>query len=175
MDPLTAIFVAMGILGSIQKARAQSQAAGANAAILDQNGQLADAAAGQAIARGQQQESRIRIAGGQNRDAQIAARVASGTDPSAGSALDVLQASGGMNELDALTARNNAALEAFGYRTRADQFRYQAETTRQQGQNDAVSSILGGVVGAARMAMPMLQVGSSSTLDPYLGDGKGHG
>lgn len=156
-EPVTLAITGASIAGSILKARAQSQAAEANAKILELNAGYADAAAADAVARGGIAEGKVRLAAGENRGQQIAARAASGVGLQ-GSPMDVLAASAGMSELDALTVRSNAAREAWGYRTKAEQFRYQASNERQAGKNAAIASILGGITGAARATQPMLHI-----------------
>jgi hypothetical protein len=61
--------------------------------------------------------------------------------------------------LDALTAQNNAAREAWGYRTKASQFRRGAVLARMEGDNALKASILGGFAGAAQIGAPLLKVG----------------
>lgn len=139
------------------KARAAQQAASANARILELNAGYADQAAAGAVQRGAALESRVRLDAGKITGQQIAGRVAAGVGLS-GSAADTIAETAGMSELDALTVRNNAALEAWGFRTKGQGFRYQAANEIAAGDSAAKASILGGITGAARATLPMLRL-----------------
>lgn len=104
--------------------------------LLDANAGLADAGAADAIARGREAEGRQRgqirrLAGGQR-----AALGGSGIDIDSGSALDVVRNDATMGELDALTIRNNARREAWGYQVQASDYRRQAELARHAGREE---------------------------------------
>lgn len=124
---------------------------------MELNAGYADQAAGSALQRGAALEGRVRLEAGRSRGQQIAARVASGVGLS-GSPADVLASSEENAELDALTVRNNAALDAWGYRTKASQFRYGAANERAAGASAVAGTILGGITGAARATLPMLRI-----------------
>ncbi|MNE88377.1 hypothetical protein D3C80_1856810 [compost metagenome] len=53
-----------------------------------------------------------------------------------------------LGELDALTIQNNAAREAYGYRTQAQQDLDNAAMARSNAKSNAFGSILGGFGGA---------------------------
>jgi hypothetical protein len=129
--------------------------------IYGQNAALADLQATDAIARGAEAESRYRtqIKGlvGSNR-ANMAAQ---GIDVSTGSAVDVQRDVEAVGELDALTIKNNAAREAFGYRVEASQYRRQADLARLGARNQAkalrrasLGSLLTGAANVYGIARP---------------------
>jgi hypothetical protein len=126
-----------GFQSSQRQARAASTQGSYTAAIDEQNAALADAQAQDAIARGSVDEGRQRLATRQNIGATRAAQAASGVDISSGSAADVQASEAGLGELDALTIRNNAAREAWGYNVDAGNLRQQAKLARFTGQEAA--------------------------------------
>jgi hypothetical protein len=72
----------------------------------------------------------------------------SGVELSGGSSLDVLVGTAGIGAQDALTIQNNAAREAWGYRTQAGYARQQAKFAMSQGLFGAASTILTGSMQA---------------------------
>jgi len=70
--------------------------------------------------RAQEAEARIRQRGNKAVGAQRAAMAAQGIRLDTGSALDVQQETKAISELDALTIKNNALREAFGYGVSTD-------------------------------------------------------
>jgi hypothetical protein len=121
----------------------QRQAAAAKAQgeyesnIDNQNASLADAQAQDALQRGQVDESRQRMATRQNIGSSRAALAAQGVDISSGSAADVQASEAGLGELDALTIRNNAAREAWGYTVEGINYRQQGKLAKFGGQQAA--------------------------------------
>jgi len=109
------------------------------AALQDWNAQVADLQAEDAIARGADDESRLR---GQVRGiigAQRAAGAANKVDVGFGSTLDVQADAAFLGELDALQVRSNAQREAWGYKVDAENLRRQANITRKEGVAAAAS------------------------------------
>lgn len=91
-----------------------------DAATAETNRRLAEAQAGDALLRGTIEESRYRrqiaqIIGGQK------AAFGSRNVTQSGTALDILADTAMVGEEDALTIRNNAAREAWGYRNQANE------------------------------------------------------
>jgi hypothetical protein len=170
MDPVTIALFSIGLnmAGGLIKGQAEKQAAEANAQTADWNAGIADQAAADAIARGSVKEGQIKLAGSEVASKQTVALASSGVDTQAGSSVTTAETTGGLSALDALMARNNAAREAWGYKVQASQYRRQAAITRATGQAQAVGSVLGGVVGSARIGMPFLRVGGQGE-DPGYG------
>lgn len=114
-----------------------------------ENAKLADRAASDAIARGTHEAGLARMAGTQTIGAQKVAYVASGFDPSVGTPANVAAQTRAISEMDALTAENNAAREAWGFKTQARRIREGAQTELEGLTMKQVSTALG---GAGRLA-----------------------
>lgn len=108
-----------------------------NAAIADQ--QAVDAMRRGAIEE-EEQRARVRAVLGAQRATMGANNVVS----SSGSPLGLLADTAQFGELDALTIRNNAAREAYGYRVESMNARNRGQLARRQGSLGAASSILAG-------------------------------
>lgn len=120
------------------------QAGKDNAATLRFNREIAEVRARDAIARGQAEEARYRLSVRQLVGEQRAAMAAQGLDLSFGSALDLQMDAAYFGELDALTIRNNAAREAWGYRMQGLGFEMQADQSERAGTSNAFATMLGG-------------------------------
>jgi hypothetical protein len=158
MCEMNTALAALTLAGGVMKGVAAQQAAGANAATLESNAALAEAARADSLARGGQEAGRIRTRGTQTEASQTADYSASGVSVKSGSAVDVGASTEAVSELDAELAKNNAMREAFGYESQASNFRRQAAYTRQEGDMAEVTSVLGGVVGGASYLRPLLKV-----------------
>lgn len=132
-DPVSASIAVLG--GSAISAYGQAEAGDYNAALAEQNAKVAGIQAQDALTRGTAEESRYRGQVSKLMGRQRAAIGSSGIEAS-GSALDILADTARTGELDALTIRNNAAREAWGYRV-------QAVNSRAQGKIDKFSSRVG--------------------------------
>lgn len=97
------------------------------------NAQLAEGQAADATARGAEAESRQRLATKGLIGSQRAALAASGVDANSGSAALLQEDSARQGALDALTIRNNAARQAWGYSV-------DAANARAQGQQAVVAT-----------------------------------
>ncbi len=115
------------------------------------NARVADAQADDAIARGKRDEDRHRRDVGRFIGSQRAALAAAGVDVDVGSALDLQLDTAEQGELDALTIRNNAAREAWGYKVQAYNARAGGEIARDTGRNEAIGTILGGASRSAEL------------------------
>jgi len=114
--------------GSAQRDVAESQAE-----LADYNAQVADLQATDAIERGGEQESNFRMGVRGMIGKQRAQLAAGNIDVSYGSAVDVQADTAYMGELDALTIRNNAAREAWGFKQQGADLRRRAEIARKEG------------------------------------------
>lgn len=156
MAALTAALLGLTAAGGAMQFAAQRKA-GAEARaqgnyegdVLDLNATLADRNAADALDRGRLAENRQRGDVRGVLGAQRAAYAGSGVDLSSGSVADVQSDTARMGELDALTIRNNAAREAWGYQVEGAQLRSKAKFARQGGKNaqagytnQAVSTVL---------------------------------
>lgn len=129
----------IGLYTTIQGERIAAQA---GADIADVNATIAERQAEHALERGREAETESRIRTRQLIGTQRARLAAQGVDVNQGSALDIQADTAAIGELDALTIRNNAALEAWGYRVGATSQRLQANFTRQAARSRAIGSIL---------------------------------
>lgn len=133
---LLALTAAKGAMdfASNRKAGANARAAGEfEGNVLDQYADLADLAAADATARGITDENQVRGTVRKVLGSQRAGYAAQGVDLSSGSVGDVAADTALMGEVDALTVRNNAMREAWGYKVEAQQTRDKAKYARESG------------------------------------------
>lgn len=134
----------VGAYGAIESGHAsaasanyQSQVAANNAIIAQQNANLASAA-GNAQASNQQIRTAAQVG------AIKSAQAASGLDINSGSDLDVQSSAKMLGELDALTIRNNAARQAYGYQTQATSEQAQSGLQQAKAAGDITAGTIGG-------------------------------
>ena len=116
---------------------ARQRAADKQAEILDFNAQVADVQAQDAVERGAQDESRFRSGVKLMIGEQRAGQAAGNIDVGFGSAVDVQADAAYLGELDAMTVRQNAQRDAWGYKVQAVDYRKRAAVTRMEGANFA--------------------------------------
>lgn len=138
--------IGMMALGTGMSAKANRASGKANQQIAEHNALLAEMQADDAIARGREDESRHRITSKGIIGAQRLGFAAAGVDISDpdSTASAVTENTAALSEIDALTIRSNAAREAWGYRRQAENSRYSGKVARMEGDNRAMSSIIGG-------------------------------
>lgn len=138
-DPTTlavASIAATGLSGGMQfMAQRQAGAAQANAlryqAEVDQNNQIIqNRLAVDAIDRGKEEERMHRIKIGQLKGQQINAFAKNNVQVDSGTPADVLADTAMIGELEALTIRNNAEREAYGYKVNAMNYGASAQNNR---------------------------------------------
>ena len=134
-----------------QKASAdyQAQVAGVNAKVAQQNAQAATQQ-GEFNATQASMKAKAQIG------AIAAQQGANGLDINSGTNVDVRSSAAQMGQLDALSIRDNAARQAYGYETQANSYTMQAGLDTMQGQAASTagdyagaSSLLSGLSGAA--------------------------
>lgn len=138
-DPITlgvtalafaAVGAGVNAYATYQAQSAANAAAEYNAKVAERNKQIADMQAERAEQQGEidAKQHRLKVAGmiGEQRS-DLAG---SGVVVDEGSALDVIQDTAEWGELDALTIRNNAAVDAWGYRTQGLNYQAQADASR---------------------------------------------
>ena len=157
-----------GFVNQRRQASAAQQQGQYEQTLYNQDASVADAQAADALQRGRIQEQQIgtqtRVLGG----AQRAAYAASGVDPNVGSASEVQAENQNLGLLDQLTARNNAAREAWGFGVRATQLRQQGQVAAIAGSNQAQSyrsQSIGTLLGGATQVSSMF--GGSGRNLPY--------
>jgi hypothetical protein len=150
----------MGVESAIMGMSAASTASGAMGSIFNgsnakklakYNAKVATMQADDAIVRGKEAEYRQRQSVRGMIGAQRAAFAGQGVDVNDGSALEVQMDTAKMGALDAVTIRNNAAREAFGYQAQASGFKMQGQAAASEGVQGAFGTILGGASNAAML------------------------
>lgn len=112
---------------------AQRRVAESQAELLDYNASVADLQAQDAIDRGRLDENRYRSQIRGLIGSQRAGYAAQGVSVAEGSPADVQADTAFLGELDALTLRQNAMREAWGYQVQAYDTRGRAEIARREG------------------------------------------
>lgn len=139
--------IIQGVL-SVDSSIVEGQAAKRQA---DRNTQQANEAATDATNRGVLEAGGARMAGSAAAARQAVAYTASGVDATVGTAANVQAGTKALAELDALTAENNAAREAWGYRKHGMDFQTQAGIDASRRNREMVGTVLstGGKVATA--------------------------
>lgn len=140
-------FIAMGV-SALMSAQQNKQAGEASAAANMQNAAISRAQAADSLKRGEfeSDQQRIKTAGAVG--TQRAGFAGNGVDVNSGSAALVQDDTAALGELDALTIRNNAAREAWGYNIQADQYQQAAGNAKKSANN----AIMGGLVSTGAKA-----------------------
>src|SRR4030067_642083 len=131
------------LLGNMMNASAEAKAAGQTAAQARRNAVLAEYAAKDAEARGASEAAAITSKGTQTIASARVATAASGIELDSPTALNVASTTRAYSALDALTAKSNAAREAWGYRQEGEQYKAAAK----QASKKAEVAPLGGFTG----------------------------
>lgn len=132
-------------IGSIAQGAAAAKEAQYQAAIARNNAVIARKNATYSLVKGQREEQSYRIRGAALISALRARFGASGAEVNIGSPVQVTSGAVMIQELDALTIRNNAAREAWNYEVEARNFEAQSELNEMQADN----AMMSGVIGAA--------------------------
>lgn len=135
--------VFMQFFGSAMSAGSQVSAGNYNKQIADYNAKIAEYQAQDAITRGELAVDRQRKGVKQLIGSQRASLAAQGVDVNEGSAVDLQADTAYQGEYDALMIRNNAALEAWGFKVQAWNATEQGKMADRSGKNKAFSTILG--------------------------------
>ncbi len=141
----------VAVAGTAYAAYSTVQANRFEGKVEERNASNAAAAAADALQRGAAEEGAHRMKVQRLISSQKTALGASGVDISSGSALDVLSDTAALGELDALTLRNNASREAWGYKVESGSALARSSAARSRASNAAVGGLLslGGQVGEA--------------------------
>jgi hypothetical protein len=150
---LGATSVGQGI-GGIGTAIAQSSAIEASGnfskAQFEFNSKLADLQAGDAIQRGFKAASAYLKSARRLRGAQRASLAGQGVDLGEGSALEIQKDTQHLSEIDAMTIRNNAWQEAWGFKMQALDLTGRANFTGISSRFDSTNTLLAGGMNALR-------------------------
>lgn len=146
----------MGAVGQYQQGQAAAAQAEYNAAVARNNQIISEQQAQDALKRGQIAEEQKRRETSALIGRQRATLAASGVALDQGNPLDILGDTAQFGELDALTIRNNADREAYGYRVQGMNFAAEAglndaraAASRQAGLMGAAGTLLSGAGNAA--------------------------
>ena len=119
------------------------------------NAQFAELSAESAITRGNKQAADVKRNTKKIIGSQRAAMAAQGISIDSGSALDVQEDTAMIGELEAMKVKNNAWMEAFGYKVQAQQDRQQGKIGKMAADNTAATTLATGgwkAVGGAYKA-----------------------
>lgn len=147
--------------------------------LLDRNAGVSDLQAADVLQRGREGELASRRGSRILHGDQRAALAASGVNIDSGSAADVQANDQALSELDALTIRNNARREAWGYQVQAADQRRQAGLARTAGKNAAQSmrrqSVGTLLAGAGELANLWSSAPKSPSASRYTASGAARG
>lgn len=151
---LLAASMATNAIGTMSSSYAQSKALKTQGAYqkqqFDTNARIADIQAADAIKRGDKESANHMRKVRQLIGSQRAKAAASGVDANSGSALDIQLDTSNFGALDALTIKNNAWREAWGYRVQANDYRGQGAMASLSAKNAARNTILTGGLTVAK-------------------------
>lgn len=139
---LTVAAAGVTAYGQYQQGQAAKQAGEYQAAVAEQNARTSENLAKDAEQRGQIAEQNQRRQTAALMGRQQAVLAAKGIDLANGTPLDILSQSAEYGELDALTIRHNASLEALQLRAQAGNQRAQGQLSLLEGNNAATAGTL---------------------------------
>jgi hypothetical protein len=142
--PLAVAATAATVGGSLLSAGGQLSAGSFNARMARRQAQTADRAAADAEARGQQDAEAIRRVFADRQGQQVAGLAAVNVDVASGSAANLVADTGMVGELETLRVMNNAAREAYGFRSQAQALRAEATMARRSAALGAATTLLAG-------------------------------
>jgi hypothetical protein len=170
---MSAASTIMGAVGQANAGAASAAQANYQAQLARNNQQIAEWNAQRALQQGQVAEQQQRFKTSQVIGSQRAALASQGGDVNSGSPLDIVGDSARAGEFDAQTIRNNAAMQAYGFRVQAANAGAQSELYRQSAANtmDALpfsigSSLLGGASSLFDKGLGFYGRGYFSTRNP---------
>ena len=161
---------AMGVTSAIQQGKAEQAQYEYQAKVAEDNARIAQNNAAMERQQGIEEERLQRMKTAQAIGSQETAMAANGIDVTQGTALDVIEDTAAMGELDALQTRYNYERKAQAYEFQADNFSNQANLDLIAGKNaysagkiNALSAGFSGIASTAKHAYGFFGGGSSST------------
>lgn len=156
----------MSVIGGLNAASAKADAAHYGAQVAERNAKVSEQNAKYAEAAGRAQEEREGLKTRNLIGQAVAAQASSGLDVNAGSAADVRGSIAALGRLSGLTIRNSAARQAAGYRIQGQDYTESAALAEKSaadaeaaGLMGAAGTLVGGITGAANMAIKDYQAG----------------
>ena len=140
---ILAILAAISLGSSIIRGFGQKRSGDAAKELAEFNAAVSEQQALEAIARGQENEQRFRASVRGLIGSQRTGFASQNIDIGVGSALDVVADTAFLGELDAVQIRTNAAREAWGYQTQAENFRMGGQNAQTAGRFAAASTFIG--------------------------------
>lgn len=134
---------------SIAQANAYRAQAEVQKAIFEMNTRLSDFQSKDALQRGERTVEKHRINTKQLIGAQRVSLAAQGIDTESGSALQIVDNTRHLSEIDAMTISNNAWRESWGYKLESLSASFQGKMVSIAGENNARNTILTGIGNAA--------------------------
>jgi len=136
------IAVISGVVGGVSSAYSQYQTGKYNNQVAANNKIIADRQAEDSLRRGRTAEAEHRRKVEDLKGSQKVAFGAGNIQLGSGTPLDVLEGTAVMGEIDALTIRDNARREAYGYQVQGMNAQAQGRLDKYQGTTGAVGSLL---------------------------------
>jgi hypothetical protein len=164
-EVMTIAAVSAMVVGGAMQAKSQYDAGQASAAAADQNAQIMGIRSALAAQAGAAQAGQIRMKGSDVAGEAHAALAKGNVETSSGTPLDTITTSPMTAELDALTAKNNAARAAWGFTVEKQNSEFQADVARRRSILGAAGTMIG-TAGAVMGAMRKPGVGDSSGFNP---------
>lgn len=137
----TVVSTTMGVVSSVQQGKATQAQMNYQAEVNKRNAEKAQANADDKRQEGVEEARMSRLKTLQKVGLQQAALAANGVDTSEGTALDMIEDTSAMGELDALTTRYNYEKQAVAFEEQANNFKNQANLDVFAGQNAYKSGI----------------------------------
>lgn len=166
-------------IGAIEQGHAQAAEANYAAQVSKNNEVMAGQYAEQATQTGEQQAFMQGLRERQRQQSITAGIAASGVDVNTGSAADVRQSQRELGALDVETVRQQAALQAYGYRTQQTNFAAQSQLQSAEAGFDTTAGWLQGIgsllSGAAYWGRFGTSGGTANALQPSAGVDAGTG
>lgn len=150
---ITGGMMMVSMAGSYNQGQAQRQQGKHQQQVLEQNSRLAQLQAEDSIRRGDKEAAQVRKQASKIEGAQRAALAAQGLDVDMGSALDIQMETAELGALDALTVKNNAWREAWGYKTQAIDLSTQGRMANIGSKAARQQTLLTGGLQAAQIGM----------------------
>lgn len=165
---------AYGAYRGSQQAKAAYNAQGQ---VAENNAQISDWQAQDALRRGDVAASNAGIRTNQIKGEQRAGLSANGVDLGVGSALNILSDTDYFGQVDKATILDSAARQAWGYRTQGANFDANAQLLRSRA--DAESPVMAAgtslITSATKVASNWYKTGGAATSTPSPGDGLSQG
>lgn len=132
----------LSVVGSVSEAGAKETAISKERQVARIESQVLSVQQRQAARRSVEEVKRIRASGGLVAGEQVAGFAGAGVDVSSGSAAELQADTARLVAIDTLTARNNAALEAWQYRTQREMLRFGLNMRTSQLRQSSFNSLL---------------------------------